>query len=116
MVGFGRFRVIGPLGCLVLVLSLIGCARRPKDERVDVKTALLPESAADEKSLSSYQPAKPYALGSGPNGAAAIAIRRPQDVNADKRLSRVQSDPGSLLKNQFMIEDAESGVRSGANP
>ena len=60
--------------------------------------------------------ANPYALASGPNGATAVAIRRPQDVNADKRLSRVQSDPGSLLKNQFMIEDAESGVRSGANP
>src|SRR5258708_38800687 len=62
MQGCGAFRInCWPLICLVVVLSLAGCTRRPKDERVDIKTALLPEAAADEKNLSSYQPAKPYA-------------------------------------------------------
>jgi len=46
---------------MILLLFLAGCSRRPKEERVDVKTALLPETAADEKNFSSYQPAKPFA-------------------------------------------------------
>jgi hypothetical protein len=62
MTGHGVWRLTGwALGCVVLLLSVASCARRPKDERVDVKTALLPEAAADEKSFSGYQPAKPYA-------------------------------------------------------
>ncbi len=61
MVGYRAVRSCWPLGCLVLFLSVVGCATRPKDERVDVKPALLPEAAGDEKSLSSYQPAKAYA-------------------------------------------------------
>jgi hypothetical protein len=56
------------LSCLV-ILSVTGCARRPKDDRVDIKTALLPEVAADEKNLSSYQPPKPYAAA----GSSALA-------------------------------------------
>src|SRR5260370_33028283 len=62
MKGCGAFGInCRPVICLVVVLSFAGCTRRPKDERVDIKTALLPEAAADEKNLSSYQPAKPYA-------------------------------------------------------
>ena len=47
--------------CIVALLCLAGCNQRPKDERVDVKTALLPEVSPDDKNPSNYQPAKPYA-------------------------------------------------------
>jgi tetratricopeptide (TPR) repeat protein len=50
-------------------------------------------------------------------GVAAMAPPRTQrDVNADQWLTRVQSDPGSFLKNQFMIEDQESGLKQGTPP
>jgi Ca-activated chloride channel family protein len=42
--------------------------------------------------------------------------RTPRDVNADEWLGRVQSDPGSFLKNQFMIEDRKSGLKQGSPP
>ena len=42
--------------------------------------------------------------------------RTPRDVNADEWLGRVQSDPGSFLKNQFMIEDRKSGLKQGPPP
>jgi Ca-activated chloride channel family protein len=35
--------------------------------------------------------------------------RTQQDINADQWLDRIQNDPGSFLKNQFMIEDRKSG-------
>jgi hypothetical protein len=34
-------------------------------------------------------------------------------VNADEWLNRVQNDPGSFLRNQFMIEDQASGTKKG---
>ena len=46
--------------CLISLILLASCSRRPKDERVDVKTPELPPVATDEKSFASYQPAKPY--------------------------------------------------------
>lgn len=50
-------------------------------------------------------------------GVVTNAPRRTQrDVNADEWLNRVQSDPGSFLKNQFMIEDQASGLKQGAQP
>lgn len=42
--------------------------------------------------------------------------RTPLDVNADEWLNRVQNDPGSFLKNQFMIEDQASGLKQGTQP
>jgi Ca-activated chloride channel homolog len=64
------------------------------------------------------------ASGSGQTGALANARastnghppssagqRTRLDVNADEWLNRVQSDPGSFLRNQFMIEDRESVER-----
>jgi Ca-activated chloride channel homolog len=42
--------------------------------------------------------------------------RTPRDVNADEWFGRVQSDPGSFLKNQFMIEDRKSGLKQGSPP
>ena len=41
-----------------------------------------------------------------PNGGRP---RTQQDINADQWLDRIQNDPGSFLKNQFMIEDRDSG-------
>ena len=41
-----------------------------------------------------------------PNGTRP---RTQQDINADQWLDRIQNDPGSFLKNQFMIEDRENG-------
>jgi hypothetical protein len=55
-----------------VVLTLTSCTSRPKEERVDIKTALLEEAAADEKNLSSYQPAKPYATAG--NGLLARTV------------------------------------------
>jgi len=44
----------------------------------------------------------------------AVPPRTQRDVNADEWLNRVQNDPGSFLKNQFMIEDQASGLKQGA--
>ena len=52
-----------------------------------------------------------YVLVRGHDGAAP---RTQLDVNADEWLNRVQSDPGSFLKNQFMIEEQQSGQKQGA--
>jgi Ca-activated chloride channel family protein len=50
-------------------------------------------------------------------GMAVTAPRRTQrDVNADQWLIRLQSDPGSFLKNQFAIEDQKSGLQQTAPP
>jgi hypothetical protein len=50
-------------------------------------------------------------------GAVGMALPRTQrDVNADQWLTRVQSDPGSFLKNQFRIEDQESGLKQETPP
>jgi len=37
--------------------------------------------------------------------------RTQTDINADQWLDRIQNDPGSFLKNQFMIEDRASGLQ-----
>jgi Ca-activated chloride channel family protein len=42
------------------------------------------------------------------------APRTQLDINADEWLNRVQSDPGSFLKNQFMIEEQQSVQKQGA--
>jgi hypothetical protein len=114
MVGCGRFRVLWPLGCLVLVLSLVGCARRPKDERVDVKTALLPETAGDEKSLSSFQPAKPYAAKGDALGRTVFQADAPAGYRVEVRDWKVpvgkQTD-GTALPGAAFIE-ARSGTGS----
>jgi Ca-activated chloride channel family protein len=55
------------------------------------------------------------ASGAKPKDAAAMAARVQRDVDADQWLNRVQNDPGSFLKNQFMIEDSKYGSKSGAN-
>jgi Ca-activated chloride channel homolog len=48
------------------------------------------------------------AQGNKQNGTAqGVPVRVQRDIDADQWLQRVQSDPGSFLKNQFMIEDAE---------
>lgn len=66
------------------------------------------------------QPARQAATGGPQNplkGTAYNAQQRSQrDVNADEWLGRVQSDPGSFLKNQFMIEDRKSGLKQGPPP
>lgn len=54
-------RDMAPLICLILALSTASCSRRPTDQRVDVKTTLLPELPAGDKAFSGYQPAKAYA-------------------------------------------------------
>ncbi|HEY5338378.1 MAG TPA: VWA domain-containing protein [Rhizomicrobium sp.] len=46
-------------------------------------------------------------------GAFVAPPRTQRDVNADQWLTRVQSDPGSFLKNQFRIEDQQSGLKQG---
>ena len=51
------------LGYVFVVLSVVACGRRPSTDRIDVKTSLLPEAAAQEKTFSNYQPAKPYVAG-----------------------------------------------------
>lgn len=52
-----------------------------------------------------------------PYGVAVRAAPRTQrDVNADQWLTRVQTDPGSFLKNQFKIEDEEGSTKQGAPP
>ena len=51
-----------------------------------------------------------------PAMASNVPRRTQRDVNADEWLGRVQSDPGSFLKNQFMIEEQESGLQQGAPP
>ena len=43
------------------------------------------------------------------NAAVDTRPRTQQDINADQWLGRIQNDPGSFLKNQFMIEDRNSG-------
>jgi Ca-activated chloride channel family protein len=44
-----------------------------------------------------------------PNGRSASAVRRKQlDANADQWLTRVPSDSGSFLRNQFRIEEGQS--------
>ena len=60
----------------------------------------------DIKQVGTIAPTNPHI------GAANSAPQRTQqDVNADEWLGRVQSDPGSFLKNQFMIEDRKSGLK-----
>jgi Ca-activated chloride channel homolog len=51
-----------------------------------------------------------------PHGmAAALPPRTQRDVNADQWLIRLPGDPGSFLKNQFIIEDQKSGQQSGTS-
>ncbi|HTC32885.1 MAG TPA: hypothetical protein VK724_05920 [Bryobacteraceae bacterium] len=54
-------RGMTPLVCVILLFSAASCNRRPTDKRVDIKTALLPEIAADDKAFSAYQPTNAYA-------------------------------------------------------
>jgi len=54
-------RGMTPLVCVILLFPAASCNRRPPDKRVDVKTALLPEIAADDKAFSAYQPANAFA-------------------------------------------------------
>lgn len=65
-------RDVKPLVCVILLFSLASCSRRPTNQRVDVKTALLPEVAPDDKGFSNYQPAKAYAATD--NGVLARTI------------------------------------------
>jgi Ca-activated chloride channel family protein len=75
-----------------------------------------------QKQTGSQQPQHAKQMtASGPqsllNGTSYNAQQRTQrDVNADEWLGRVQSDPGSFLKNQFMIEDRKSGLKQGPPP
>ena len=55
-------RALRMLPCAILLFSIASCSRRPTDERVDVKTALLPEVAPNDTAFSGYQPAKPYTV------------------------------------------------------
>jgi Ca-activated chloride channel family protein len=69
---------------------------------------------------------QPSPQGANQTGAAAqnpqigapgyIPRRTQQDVNADEWFGRVQSDPGSFLKNQFMIEERNSGLKQSTPP
>jgi Ca-activated chloride channel family protein len=45
-----------------------------------------------------------------------VPPRTQRDVDADQWLTRVQSDPGTFLKNQFRIEDEESGLKQETPP
>ena len=114
MQGRGVFRInCWPLSCLLVVLSLAGCTSRPKDERVDIKTALLPEAAADEKTLSSYQPAKPYAAAG--NGLLARTVFQ-ADAPAGSRIEvRDWKVPvGKQADNTTLPGAAFIEVRSGS--
>jgi|HubBroStandDraft_6_1064221.scaffolds.fasta_scaffold1522947_1 quercetin dioxygenase-like cupin family protein len=65
-------RDVKPIVCVILLFSIASCGRRPTDQRVDVKTALLPEVAPDDKTFSDYQPAQAYAASD--NGVFARTI------------------------------------------
>ncbi len=56
--------------------------------------------------------------GGNPQYGAAVraAPRTQRDVDADQWLTRVQTDPGSFLRNQFKIEDEEAAAKQGASP
>ncbi len=54
-----------------------------------------------------------YRLEKGRDRADNARPRTQLDVNADEWLNRVQNDPGSFLRNQFMIEDQASGTKKG---
>jgi Ca-activated chloride channel family protein len=79
-------------------------------------------SSAQEKPLSSQEPAQNQASSSSeagteaadsqngqPNDQATTVRPRTQlDINVDQWLNHIQSDPGSFLKNQFRIEEKKS--------
>jgi hypothetical protein len=90
----------------------MGCGRRPNNERVDVKTSLLPEVAAETKELSTYQPAKPYAaLNNGVLARTVFQTDGPAGYHVDVQDWQVpagkQAD-GSSLAGGAIVE-----VRSG---
>jgi len=104
------------LGCLLLVLCLVAaCSRRPSSDRIDVKTSLLPEAAAQDNTFSNYQPAKPYVAGANgifgrtvfqADGAAGYRVEA-QDW---KLAPGKQSGPTSLPGAAFIEVRSGSGT------
>lgn len=68
----------------------------------------------------SPQGVKQRGAGAPQNSEIGMAASGPpctqQDIDADEWLGRVQSDPGSFLRNQFIIEDRKSGLKQNAPP
>jgi Ca-activated chloride channel homolog len=90
--------------------------RKPTSSQGEKQDRLAREGAGHENDASASgragAPPNAYTPMNGHNRSVYNANRRAQlDVNADEWLNRIQSDPGSFLKNQFMMEDRESGNR-----
>jgi hypothetical protein len=63
-------------GFMYIVCYPSGTYGQSKDEKVEIKNSLLPEATADAKSLSNYQPARPYSV------AGAVLTRMVFQANA----------------------------------
>ena len=110
----GAFRVSSrQFSCVMFAVLLVSCGRRPNNERVDVKTSLLPEVAAETKELSSYQPAKPYAaLTSGALARTVFQADAPSGYHVEVRDWNVP--PGKQVDTSSVPGAAFLEVRSGS--
>ncbi|HEV2690433.1 MAG TPA: hypothetical protein VGV35_17875 [Bryobacteraceae bacterium] len=108
-----RRRMWPAAGCVLVLLSFTACRQRPKSDRVDVKTALLPEASAEEKNFSSYQPAKPYAAaGNNVLGRTVFQADAPAGYRVEVRDWKVA--PGKQTDSTTLPGAAFIEVRSGA--
>ena len=108
-----QLRMCRIAGCAMLLVSLTACSKRPKSDRIDVKTSLLPEAVADEKTLSSFQPAKPFAVaGNNVLGRTVFQTDAPAGYRVEVRDWKVA--PGKQTDSNALQGAAFVEVRSGA--
>jgi len=99
--------------CAGLLVSFTACKQRPKTDRIDVKTSLLPEAAAEEKNLSAYQPAKPFAVaGNNVLGRTVFQADAAAGYRVEVRDWKVA--PGKQTDSNTLPGAAFVEVRSGA--
>jgi Ca-activated chloride channel family protein len=87
-----------------------GQVSAPDQQSLQTKTEKTKSSPGQEKpdSAANRQETKDQSKG--------VRVSSQKDIDADQWLNRVQNDPGSFLRNQFMIEDRLSGQQQEANP
>jgi mannose-6-phosphate isomerase-like protein (cupin superfamily) len=108
----GRWIRSAALCCLLLSGCLVGCARRPPEERVEQETPALAPAGTDQKSLAAYQPAKPYAAStSSLLSRTAFADDGPPGYRVELRDWKVP--PGRQTGNTSLSGAAFFEVRSG---
>ena len=108
-----QLRMFRIAGCALLLVSFIACSKRPKSDRIDVKTSLLPEAAAEEKNFSNFQPSKPFAVaGNNVLGRTVFQADAAAGYRVEVRDWKVA--PGKQTDSTTLQGAAFVEVRSGA--